>query len=187
MKKIFFKILLSILALFLFGYMIMKISDNTLTAIDVKDKIGQTYEIPICFKYSQVVLNIYSYNEGWNLEKSIVLSKEDIDHNQLNINFIDENGIVNLYYEKNISNDPWYTLENHITSSADIYTLVDRKINYEETPLTMCITYDNDELYKGYINNWNEEKYDFDKYQLSYPLILEEPAQATIVTYQFIK
>ena len=61
MKKIFFKILLSILALFLFGYMIMKISDNTLTAIDVKDKIGQTYEIRICFKYNQVVLNIYSY------------------------------------------------------------------------------------------------------------------------------
>ncbi len=189
MKKIIILVIKLLLIIIIIGFMLnefVKVNDNTLTEITSKE-YGQVYDIPSYYKYNQIKINIYSYDNGWNLEKNMILDHDEIKSHQLCINFYEEDGRVYLNYK----NKPILTLENNFSSSSSIYSLNDRLINDEETPLIMCIRFDEHTMkeskYQGYIDENGEKQIDFDKYQLKYPLIIEEPAKATLVTYQFMK
>lgn len=183
------KYIIPLLIIIILGFMLnefVKVNDNTLTEMTPKE-YGQVYDIPPYYKYNQIKIKIYSYDNGWNLEKNMILDHDEIKSRQLCINFYEEDGTVYLNYK----NKPILTLENNFSSSSSIYSLNDRLINDEETPLIMCIRFDEHEMgeskYQGYIDENGKKQIDFDKYQLKYPLIIEEPAKATLVTYQFMK
>ena len=185
----FKKYIILLLIVIMMGFMLnefVKFHDNTLTAITSKE-YGLVYDIPTYYQYNQIKMNIYSYDNGWNLEKNMIFDHDEIKSHQLCLNFYNEDGTVYLNYK----GESLLTLENNFSSSASIYSLNDRFITDEETPLMMCIRYDEHTMsgakYQGYIDENGKKQLDFDKYQLKYPLIIEDPAKATLVTYQFMK
>ena len=206
MKRYVKIIVISIIIGFGFKFIsdqIMIINDQTINRVKSNYGNNEAYEIPHYFQFYKIKFNVYSYENGWDLQKTFTIDKEELTNNQFIVYFEEQSDRTVLNHEliypdnqtsiiEQVYSSDYFEKQSDSIYHYKIYSIYERKVNYDENPLTMFIRYkENGEevgkIFSGYINRFNEHDANFNDYELHYPIKIKGQTETTLVTYQLIK